>query len=279
MRRAFVCHYLPSACKLGHYLRYHRGSIPPTTRSRRRGDPHTSAVFSQAARERYLRPSALTARTGYGTTRTVDDGGAALILAFVGVLMRIGCFIARVLGRTPNLRFEFLATWPAAIWLRGPKSPFVRPETGLGEGVTFAARRGREVAHLGPNMRVFQRPLDILWTEKSKLASMLVVWSPRGPGYMTWGECVGAAGYPMGCQIGRLTRHETPLRLARPSQATKISKPNRFAYPSRSRPRGVYRPLWLIWHRPRHLVIEIRQIWGWCPPPSLHKSLHPSLYL
>ena len=106
---------------------------------------------------------------------------AALILAFVGVLMRIGCFIARVLGRTPNLRFEFLATWPAAIWLRGPKSPFVRPETGLGEGVTFAARRGREVAHLGPNVRVFQRPLDILWTEKSKLASMLVVWSPRGP--------------------------------------------------------------------------------------------------
>ena len=51
-------------------------------------------------------------------------------------------------GRTPNLRFEFLATWPAAIWLRGPKSPFVRPETGLGEGVTFAARRGREVVHL-----------------------------------------------------------------------------------------------------------------------------------
>ena len=190
-------------------------------------------------------------------------------------LQRVGPGI----GRTPNLRFEFLATWPAAIWLRGPKSPFVRPETGLGEGVTFAARRGREVAHLGPNVRVFQRPLDILWTEKSKLASMLVVWSPRGPGYMTWGECVGAAGYPMGCQIGRLTRHETPLRLARPSQATKISKPNRFAYPSRSRPRGVYRPLWLIWHRPRHLVIEIRQIWGWCPPPSLHKSLHPSLYL
>ena len=41
-----------------------------------------------------------------------------------------------------------------------PKSPFVRPETGLGEGVTFAARRGREVAHLGPNVRVFQGPLD-----------------------------------------------------------------------------------------------------------------------
>ena len=51
-----------------------------------------------------------------------------------------------------------------------------------------------------------------LWTEKSKLASMLVVWSPRGPRVpMTWGECIGAAGYPMGCQIGRLTRHKTPL--------------------------------------------------------------------
>ena len=77
-----------------------------------------------------------------------------------------------------------------------------------------------------------------LWTEKSKLASMLVIWSPRGPRVpMAWGGCVGAAGYPMGCQIGRLTRHETPL--VRPSQATKISKPNRFAYPFRSRPRGV----------------------------------------
>jgi hypothetical protein len=57
---------------------------------------------------------------------------------------------------------------------------------------------------------------------------------------MAWGGYVGAAGYPMGCQIGRLARRETPL--ARPSQATKISKPNRFAYPFRSRPRGVGRP-------------------------------------
>ena len=82
------------------------------------------------------------------------------------------------------------------------------------------------------------RGLWTSWTEKSKLASMLVFWSPRGPRVpMAWGGCVGAAGYPMGCQIGRLTRHETPL--ARPSQATKISKPNRFAYPFRSRPRGV----------------------------------------
>ena len=80
-----------------------------------------------------------------------------------------------------------------------------------------------------------------LWTEKSKLASMLVFWSPRGAWVpMAWGGCVGTAGYPMGCQVGRLTRHETPL--ARPSQATKISKPNRFAYPFRSRPRGVPSP-------------------------------------
>ena len=57
---------------------------------------------------------------------------------------------------------------------------------------------------------------------------------------MAWGGCVGAAGYPMGCQIGRLMWHETPL--ARPSQATKISKPNSFAYPFQSRPRGVPRP-------------------------------------
>ena len=93
------------------------------------------------------------------------------------------------------------------------------------------------LAHLGPNVRVFQGPLD----EKSKLASMLVFWSPRGARVpMAWGGCVGAAGYPMGCQIGHLTRHETPL--ARPSQATKISKPNRFAYPFRSRPRGVCGP-------------------------------------
>ena len=31
---------------------------------------------------------------------------------------------------------------------------------------------------------------------------------------MAWGGYVGTAGYPMGCQIGRLMRHETPL--ARP---------------------------------------------------------------
>ena len=85
-------------------------------------------------------------------------------------------------GVSPNLRFEFLATWPGPILAVGSERvPLCALRPGWGEGVTFAARRGREVAHLGPNVRVFQRPLDILWTEKSKLASMLVVWSPRGP--------------------------------------------------------------------------------------------------
>ena len=104
---------------------------------------------------------------------------------------------------SPNLRFEFPATWPAPILATAsPRVPLNAPRPGWGEGVTFAARRGREVAH---------------------------------------------------------------------SQATKISKPNRFAYPFRSRPRGVRKerggPLFSIWHRPRRLVIEIRQIWGSVSPP------------
>ena len=113
--------------------------------------------------------------------------------------------------------------------------------TGLGGRVHFRGEtRSRSCPFWGLTCGYFRD----LWTEKSKLASMLVIWSPRGPRVpMAWGGCVGAAGYPMGCQIGRLKRHETPL--ARPSQATKISKPNRFAYPFRSRPRGVSRPLWL----------------------------------
>ena len=92
-----------------------------------------------------------------------------------------------------------------------------------------------------------------LWTEKSKLyAGIFVSQGPSGTYGVGWMR--GAAGYPMGCQIGRLTRHETPL--ARPSQATKISKPNRFAYPFRSRPRGVSRPLWL--NLPEHQTPSYR---------------------
>ena len=37
---------------------------------------------------------------------------------------------------SPNLRFEFLATWPGAILAAGSQRvPLVRPETGLGGGV------------------------------------------------------------------------------------------------------------------------------------------------
>ena len=121
------------------------------------------------------------------------------------------------------------------LWLQGPKGSLCTPRD-RGGGMGSLSRRDA-VAKL-PIWGLTCGYFRDLWTEKSKLASMLVVWSPRGARVpMAWGGCVGAAGYPMGCQIGRLTRHETPL--ARPSQATKISKPNRFAYPFRSRPRGV----------------------------------------
>ena len=120
-------------------------------------------------------------------------------------------------------------------WLRGPKGSLCTPRDR--DGGKGSLSRRDVVAKL-PIWGLTGGYFRDLWTEKSKLASMLVFWSPRGPRVpMAWDGCVGAAGYPMGCQIGRLTRHETPL--ARPSQATKISKPNRFAYPFRSRPRGV----------------------------------------
>ena len=62
-------------------------------------------------------------------------------------------------GVSPNLRFEFLATWPGAILAVGSQRvPLYAPRPGWGEGVTFAARRGREDARLGPNVRVFQGP-------------------------------------------------------------------------------------------------------------------------
>ena len=119
-------------------------------------------------------------------------------------------------------------------WLRGPKGSLCTPRDR--DGGKGSLSRRDAVAKL-PIWGLTCGYFRDLWTEKSKLASMLVIWSPRGPRVpMAWGGCVGAAGYPMGCQIGRLTRHETPL--ARPSQATKISKPNRFAYPFRSRHRG-----------------------------------------
>jgi len=121
-------------------------------------------------------------------------------------------------------------------WLRGPKESLCTPRDRAGGEGSLSRRDAVIYAVWGITCGYFG---DL--TEKSKLASMLVIWSPRGARVpMAWGGYVGAAGYPMGCQIGRLARRETPL--ARPSQATKISKPNRFAYPFRSRPRGVGRP-------------------------------------
>ena len=138
--------------------------------------------------------------------------------------------------------------------------------TGLGGRVHFRGEtRSRSCPFWGLMCGYFRD----LWTEKSKLASMLVIWSPRGPRVpMAWGGCVGAAGYPMGCQIGRLTRHETPL--ARPSQATKISKPNRFAYPFRSRPRGVCgSPILNL--RPYQTPMYRAYIWGSVSAPGVRR--------
>ena len=154
-----------------------------------------------------------------------------------------------VRGRSPNLRFEFPATWPPAILVVG--SLCTPRDRAGGKGPLSRRDAVAKLPIWGLTCGYFRD----LWTEKSKLASMLVFWSPRGPRVpMAWGGCVGAAGYPMGCQIGRLTRHETPL--VRPSQATKISKPNRFGYLFRSRPRGVYRPLWL--NLPEHQTSSYR---------------------
>ena len=73
---------------------------------------------------------------------------------------------------------------------------------------------------------------------------------PQGPsGTCGVGRMRRRGRVPDGLQIGRLTRHETPLALplalARRSQATKIARPNRFA-----RPFGSIRP------QPRRLVLE-----------------------
>ena len=135
-------------------------------------------------------------------------------------------------------------------WLRGPKGSLCTPrDRGGGKGSLSRRDAVAKLPVWGLTCRYFRG----LWTEKSKLyAGIFVSQGPSGTYGVGWMR--GAAGYPMGCQIGRLTRHETPL--ARPSQATKTSKPNRFAYPFRSRPRGVYRPLWL--NLPEHQTPSYR---------------------
>ena len=82
---------------------------------------------------------------------------------------------------------------------------------------------------------------------------------------MAWGGCVGAAGYPMGCQIGRrrgTKRHWRDLRrpLKFPNLIVSLT---RFSHVLE----GFPGPLGSIWRRPRRLVIEIRQIWGLVSPP------------
>ena len=96
-------------------------------------------------------------------------------------------------ARSPNLRFVFPATF------QGPqRAPLRVPEPSLWGGVTFVAKRGHEVVHSGANVRVFQEPR----AKKSKPASILVVWSPRGHWLpMSWSGRASAAGCPMGRQI------------------------------------------------------------------------------
>ena len=84
---------------------------------------------------------------------------------------------------------------------------------------------------------------------------------------MAWGGCVGAAGYPMGCQIGRrrgTKRHRDWRDLRRPLKFPNlIISLTRFGHVLE----GYVGPLFSICDRPRRLVIEIRQIWGWASPP------------
>ena len=82
------------------------------------------------------------------------------------------------------MRFEFPATWPGAISAAGSQRvPVCALRPGWGEGVTFAARRGREVALWGLTCRYFRG----LWTEKSKLyARILVSQGPSGTYGVGW---------------------------------------------------------------------------------------------
>ena len=68
------------------------------------------------------------------------------------------------------MRFEFLATWPGAILAAGSQRvPSYAPRSGWGEGVTFAARRGREVALWGLTCRYFRGHFSGLKNQNSLL--------------------------------------------------------------------------------------------------------------
>ena len=139
------------------------------------------------------------------------------------------------------MNIGFLATCPPAISVSESHGGLLRVlRPGWWGGVTFASRRGRKVAHYGPNVRVYQEP----GTEEQKLGPTRVVWSPKDPRVpMAWFHAQTRPLSSMKCQKHCVTRHETVTPLARRPRATKISRPNRFARLFRSRPRWSRRPL------------------------------------
>jgi len=117
----------------------------------------------------------------------------------------------------------FPATFPPEISVSESRGGLLRVlGPGWGGGATFASRRGREGAHFGPNVRVYQDP----GTGKQKLGPTLVFWSPKGPRVpMAWLHAQTRPLSSVKCQKHCATRHwhETPL--ARRSRATKIARP------------------------------------------------------
>ena len=77
---------------------------------------------------------------------------------------------------------------------------------------------------------------------------------------MAWGGCASAAGYPIGCQIGSLARHETPLRWR------DVRKPPKFR--DQIVPAEISGPLRLELPAAKTSSYRIRQILGGCPRPS-----------
>jgi hypothetical protein len=154
--------------------------------------------------------------------------------------------------------------------------PLYAPRPGWGEGVTFAARRGREVALWGLTCGYF-RSLG-LKIKTRFYAGNLVSQGPSGTYGVGWMRRPYRyrqpwAGYPMGCHIGRLTRHENWRDLRRPLKFPNlIVSLTRFGHVIE----GNVGPLFSIFVRPRRLVIEIGQIWGWViRPVSPSTVTHP----
>ena len=180
----------------------------------------------------------------------------------------------------PNLRFEFLASWSGAIWLRGPKESLCTRRDRAGGRGSLSRRDAVAKLPLGPNVRVFQGPWARSWAEiKTRFyAGNLVSQGPSGTYGVGWMRRPYRyrqpwAGYPMGCHIGRLTRHENWRDLRRPLKFPNlIVSLTRFGHVIE----GNVGPLFSIFVRPRRLVIEIGQIWGWViRPVSPSTVTHP----